>query len=281
VSQSRPLGGTLGLGAAGVALTVSETYLDEAAEVEDLGYSALWLPGGQLDKLGRLADLIRATKAVRVASAIVSPDVYAAEKLTSFYAAQEAAAPGRLVVGLGGPQRPRSIQPLNDYLDRLDRGDPPVPAQRRILAALGPRKLEIARDRSAGAIVLLVTLDYVGKVRRILGDHATLVVDQMLVADHDPVTARETARGPLRFLSGVPGYQANFARMGFTSDEVAGLADRLVDELVIWGNADTISARVRQQLKSGADHVVLHALSDGSQPGPLEVARSLAGSLTG
>jgi hypothetical protein len=69
--------------------------------------------------------------------------------------------------------------------------------------------------------------------------------------------------------------------MGFTQDEVTGVADRLVDDLVIWGNDETICARVRQQLSAGADHVVLHALSDGSQPGPLEVARSLASSLTG
>jgi probable F420-dependent oxidoreductase len=281
VSHTQPLAGKLSLGAVGVALTVSDAYLDEAAEVEALGYSALWLPGGQLDQLGRLADLIQATTAVRVAPAIISPDVYPAEKVIDFYARQDSAAPGRLVVGLGGPQRPRSVQPLNDYLDRLDQAEPPVPAQRRMLAALGPRKLEIARDRSAGAIVVLVTPEYVSAARRILGAHATLVVDQMLVADADATTARETARRPLRFLSGLPGYRANFTRMGFTEDEVAGIADRLVDDLVIWGNDETINARVHQQLTAGADHVILHALSDGSQPSPLEVARSLARSLTG
>jgi probable F420-dependent oxidoreductase len=281
VSHTPPSAGKLGLGAVGVALTVSDTYLDAAAEVEGLGYSALWLPGGQLDQLGRLADLIHATRAVRVAPAIISPDVYPAEKVIDFYARQDAAAPARLVVGLGGPQRPQSLQPLNEYLDRLDRAEQPVPAHRRLLAALGPRKLEIARDRSAGAIVVLVTPDYVGAARRVLGPQATLVVDQMLVADADASTARETARQPLRFLSGLPGYRASFARMGFTENEVTGLADRLVDNLVIWGNDDTITARVRQQLKAGADHVMLHALSDGSQPGPLEVARSLASGLTG
>jgi probable F420-dependent oxidoreductase len=276
VNHAQSSADKLGLGAVGVALTVSDSYLDEAAELEGLGYPALWLPGGQLDQLGRLADLIKATTAVRVGAAIISPDAYPAEKVADFYARQEVAAPGRLVVGLGGPQRPRSLQPLNTYLDRLDQAEPPLPAQRRVLAALGPRKLGLARDRSAGAVVLLVTPAYVGTARRILGDQAVLVVDQMLVADADATTARETARRPLRFLSGLPGYQASFARMGFTDGEIAGIADRLVDELVSWGNADTISARVRQQLTSGADHVVLHALSNGSQPGPLEVARSLA-----
>lgn len=271
----------LGLGPVGVALTVSDAYLDEAAEVERLGYSAVWLPGGQIDRLGRLADIIRATAAVRVASAIVSVDVYPPDTVTGFYAEQEAAAPGRLVVGVGGPQQPRPLPALNDYLDRLDEAEPPVPARRRLLAALGPRKLELARDRSAGAIVLLVTPGYIGAARRILGDQSILVVDQMLVADTDAARARQTARRPLRFLSSLPGYRASFARMGFTDPEIADLADRLVDELVIWGDTDAIAARIRGQLQAGADHVMLQVLGQGSQPGPIEVARSLAGRLPG
>jgi probable F420-dependent oxidoreductase len=137
----------------------------------------------------------------------------------------------------------------------------------------------MARDRPAGAIVLLVIPAYVGAARRILGDQATLVVDQMMVADTDAVRARDTARGPLRFLSGLPGYQASFARMGFTDREIAGLEDRLVDEPVIWG--DAIAARVRGHLQAGADHVMLQVLRQGRQSGPIEVARNLAGRLPG
>lgn len=274
-------GGGVNLGPAGVALTVSDTYLDEAAELERLGYSAVWLPGGQIDRLDRLADLVRATTTVCVASAIISLDVYPPDAVASFYAGQEAAAPGRLVAGLGGPQQPRPLAALNDYLDRLDRAEPPVPAGRRLLAALGPRKLELARDRSAGAILLLVTPAYIGAARQILGDQATLVVDQMLVADTDAARARQAARRPLRFLSGLPGYQASFARMGFTDREVAEVGDRLVDELVVWGDAGTIAARVAELRRAGADHVMLQVLGDDGQPGPMEVARVLAGRLTG
>lgn len=270
--------GKLRLGQFGVALNVSDTYLDEAAELERLGYSTIWLPGGQIDSLDRLAELVRATTAVTVGSAIVPLDVYPAEMVTGLCAQLEATAPGRLAVGLGGPQNPRPLRALNDYLDHLDQAAAPLPA-RRLLAALGPRKLELARDRCAGAILLLVTPAYIAAARQILGEDSTVVIDQMLVADADATRARRTARRPLRFLSGLPGYAASFARMGFTGTDVADVSDRLIDELVIWGDAGTITARLREQLQAGADHIMLHVLSDDGQPGPMEAARTLAADL--
>ena len=100
--------GTLGLGPVGLALNVPDSYLAEAAEAERLGYSASWLPGGQLDELGRLADLVQATTAVRVGSSIISPDVYPAAAVSALYGRLEASAPGRFLPGLGGSQQPRS-----------------------------------------------------------------------------------------------------------------------------------------------------------------------------
>jgi len=271
----------LGLGSVGVALSVSDRYLDEAAELERMGYSAIWLPGGQIDTLGRLADLAGATTAVPVGASVISLDVYDPPQVAGLYAQLEKASPGRLISGLGGPQKPRPLRALGAFLDQLDRGDPPVPAQRRLLAALGPRKLELARDRAAGAIMLLVTPAYLGTARQILGGQRTLVVDQMVVAGTDPGRTRQTARRPLQFLSGLPGYAASFARMGFTEADIAQLSDRLVDELIIWGSPETIAARVGQQLDAGADHIVLHVLSEPGQRGPAEVARTLAGLLPG
>jgi probable F420-dependent oxidoreductase len=269
----------LDLGPAGMTLAVSETYLDEAAELERLGYSAIWLPGGQIDDLGRFGQLIRATAAVPVASAIIPLDVYPPDQVTGLYAELEASAPGRFVAGLGGPQQPRPLPALNDYLDHLDRARPPVPTSRRLLAALGPRKLELARDRSAGAILLLVTPAYTAAARQLLGGQRTLVIDLMLVLDTDAGRARQTARRPLRFLSGLPGYCASFARMGFTGADIANLADTLVDQLVIWGDAGAIATRIGQYQRAGADHVILHVLHEGNQPGPAEAARRLAGRL--
>jgi len=128
----------------------------------------------------------------------------------------------------------RPDSPLNEYLDQLDRAEPPVPAGRRLLAALGPRKLDIARDRSAGAVLLLVTPGYTHAARDILGGQSTLVISQLLALDSDAGRAREAARGPLRFLSGVGGYRASWARMGFTGADIDSLSDELVDQLVAW-----------------------------------------------
>jgi probable F420-dependent oxidoreductase len=279
--QARTPAGKLGLGPVGAALNISGSYLDEAAELEELGYRALWLPGGQIDRLGRLADLALATRTIPVGSAIIPLDVYRPGPVAELYAQLEASAPGRLMVGLGGPQQPRPLRALNDYLDQLDHGQPPVPAGRRLLAALGPRKLELARDRAAGALLLLVTPAYISAARRLLGEDSTLVIAQMLVLDTDATRARETARRPLQFLSGLRGYRDSFTRMGFSQNEVAELSDRLVDALVAWGDPETIAARVRQHLDAGADHVMLHTLTDAGQPGPIEAARQLAGPLLG
>jgi probable F420-dependent oxidoreductase len=271
----------LDLGPIGVALKVGadDRYLDEAAELEQLGYSAIWLPGGQLDSLDPIAAIATATTRIPVATAIISPDVYEPAAVTALYAELEASAPGRFIVGLGGPQKPGPLPALNDYLDQLDQGVPPVPAARRILAAIGPRKLELARGRAAGAIPLLVTPAYTSTARRILGQESALIIGQMLVLDTDAAQARETARGSLRFLSGVGGYRASFTRMGFTDTEIANLSDRLVDELVAWGDADAITARIREHLAAGADQVMLQVLNAGDQPGPIEMARRLAGRL--
>jgi probable F420-dependent oxidoreductase len=193
-----------GLGPVGMTVQISAdgTHLDEAAVLEELGYSAIWLRGGQIDNLSRIAEVVRATTAVPVVPGIIPVDVYAPGEVTRLYADLQARAPGRFIAGLGGPQVPRPLRPLNDYLDQLDQGAPPVPPSRRILAALGPRKLELARQRAAGAVLLLVTPDYTRTARRILGTQATLVVSQMVVPQTDAVRAREAARGPLRFLEG-------------------------------------------------------------------------------
>ena len=267
----------LELGPIGVTVDVSADgrYLGEAAVLERLGYSALWLRGGQIDSLSRIAEVVDATTAVSVVPGIIPVGVYPPDEVTRLYADLQARAPGRFIAGLGGPQVPRPLRPLHDYLDQLDQGEPPVPAARRILAALGPRKLEIARERAAGAVLLLVTPDYTRAARRILGPEAALVVSLMVVPQADAARARETARGPLRFLSGVPGYRASFTRMGFTGRDIDTLSDELVDRLVAWGHAASITARVNEYRHAGADQVVLTVLDNDHQT-TIDAARQLA-----
>ncbi|MGB2951300.1 MAG: TIGR03620 family F420-dependent LLM class oxidoreductase [Rhodococcus sp. (in: high G+C Gram-positive bacteria)] len=243
---------TLGLGTIGISVDVGPTYLHHARELEALGYTSLWLAGGQIDRLSRLTDLVRETSTAKVVPGILPVDVYGPAETSALF--DELDASGRFVLGLGGPQTARPLARLETYLDELD-----VPADRTLLAALGPKKLEMARRRAAGAIALLVTPDYTSQARAILGD-AVLVISQFVVLDTDPDSARRTAREPLSFLTGVAGYRQNFRRMGFTDDEIDHLSDRLVDAVVAWGTAQDIAERVHQHLDAGADHVDLSPL---------------------
>jgi probable F420-dependent oxidoreductase len=122
---------------------------------------------------------------------------------------------------------------------------------------------------------LLVTPDYTRTARRILGTQATLVISQMVVLQADAACAREAARGPLRFLSGVAGYRASFSRMGFTRSDIDTLSDELVDRLVAWGSTDTITARINEYRQAGADHVTLTVLDNDHQPA-IDAAGQLA-----
>jgi probable F420-dependent oxidoreductase len=270
----------LEVGPVGIALDVSadDSYLKEAAELEQLGYAAIWLNGGQIDRLDRIASVIEATTSVLVGSAIIPLDVYRPDAVARLFAQ----VPDRFIVGLGGPQqRARPLRAMGEFLDELDQAEPPVPAGRRILAALGPRKLQLARDRAAGAIPGLVTPAYTQAARHALGEARTLIVSQLVVLSTDAAQAREAARGPLRFLSGVAGYRANFGRMGFSGADIDGLSDRLVDELVTWGDAGAIGARVSEHLEAGADQVAITVLSADGPPGVVQAARRLADVLPG
>ncbi len=127
---------------------------DAAVELERLGYPAIWLRGGELDALGQIADVVRATRHVRVSTGIISVDRFDHDSVAGLYTDLEGTHPGRFVVGLGGAHGPNPLQTLNLYLDALDAS---VPRTSRVMAALGSRMLALARDRAAGAFPVLVT----------------------------------------------------------------------------------------------------------------------------
>jgi probable F420-dependent oxidoreductase len=261
------------MGSIGAVLSPGDSaFVDTAVQLEELGYQTIWVTGGPLRSLSQIADVVRATKRARVASAIISVDRFGAGQVAALYADLEAAYPGRFVVGLGGAHGPNPLQTLTAYLDRLET----VPAAARVMAALGPRMLDLARDRAAGALPVLVTPDYTARARSRLGDDTALAVEQLVVVETDPQRARAIARGPLGFLGRVPAYQASFRRMGFADEEITQLGDRLVDSLVPWGDADAVAAAVSGQLRAGADHVAISVTADASQPASLAPWRQLA-----
>jgi probable F420-dependent oxidoreductase len=249
-------------------------WVEAVAELEALGYSTVWLTGGPLTDLDQVREAIRATSRVKIAPAILSVDRFDAAAVNALYTELESGHPGRFVVGLGGAHRGKPIATLNAYLDELTA----VPPDARILAALGPKMLGLARDRSAGAYPVLVTPQWVTEARRLLGDGSTLALMQMAVLDTDAERARAVGRGPLGMLGAMPAYQQHFRRMGFTDEEFSPVGDRITDALVLHGDAATIAAGVRQQLDAGADHVGLLAI-DQSPTVPLDAFRALAAEL--
>jgi probable F420-dependent oxidoreductase len=271
-----------GLGRYGVSLSVTDDLETKAIAVEELGYSAIWVAGGQLATFDPLLRVLRATTRVAVVPGIIPLDVHGPGEIAELYAEAEGIAPGRLVVGIGGPQRLRvgAVAAVERALDELDAGAA-VPRERRLLAALGPRKLDLARERFGGAVTLLVNPGYTAWARARIGGGPTLVVDQMVVLDDDPQSARAAAREPLGFLSTVGGYAAAFSRMGFDDRDIRELSDRLVDAVFAWGDVDPVVARLREQTAAGADHLVIAPVQTAGGLGELEIAERLAPSLPG
>ncbi|MFF9089898.1 LLM class F420-dependent oxidoreductase [Streptomyces sp. NPDC014991] len=240
---------------------------EAAAELEELGYGAVWLGGNST--VDHAAPLIGATRRITVGTSIQSVWQQDSATTAAGFAEIETAHPGRFVLGLGvshGPlvknyQRPYTA--MTDYLDELDTAG--VPAGRRVLAALGPRMLALSGDRAAGAVPYLVTPEHTARAREILGEGPLLAPEFKVVLETDPARARETARAYLARYLELPNYTSNFLRLGFTEADVAGGgSDRLIDAVFAWGGETRIRERVTAFHEAGADHVALQVVTDGT-----------------
>lgn len=246
---------------------------DDVREVEELGFPTVWFSGGPLQDLSQLGDAVRSTERIKVGSGIIAVDRFGADAVKSFYAGLEESHPGRFIAGLGGAHGAKPLRTLNAFLDELDGS---VPVERRALAALGPRMLELARERTAGAYPFLVTPEYVTQARSLLGDDASLVVGLFVIPASDPAQAREIAGPSLSFLSQAGPYRSNFQRLGFTEDDIDQVTDRFFDAIVAWGDPEKIAVRAQEYLRAGADQVAL-SLRNASP----DIRRALAKLLIG
>lgn len=261
---------------------------EAAAELEALGYPALWL--GMADPgLGLPAAVLAATGRLAVATGIVSVWAAPAAGVAAAYQRVAAAHPGRFLLGLGashhhvversGQRYHRPYRKVVSFLDELDAASPPVPPEGRALAALGPRMLALAGERTLGAHPYLVTPEHTRQARELLGDGPLLATEQMAVLASDPGQARGIARAVLHIYLQAPNYIASLLRLGFTGDDIGQATDRLVDALVVWGGEDAIARRVAEHHQAGASHVCVQVLT--GEPGlPRGQWRALAGALT-
>jgi len=227
---------------------------DEAQRVEGLGFSTLWRSGN----LPMLHAAVRATTRIPVATGIIPVDSVPAVDVISTYRSLQRDHPGRYIVGLGGAHGTQPLKTLNGYLDALD--DAGVAADSRVLAALGPNMLALARDRADGAYPFLVTPSYVADARAALGADKTLAVLVMVLPTTDRDAARQAAATPLNFLTTMAGYRRNLLRQGFSESDIDDVSDRLLDGITVWGDLESIAARVGEYRAAGADQVVVRLL---------------------
>lgn len=255
-----------------------------ARDIEALGYGAIWIGASPPGDLFLAQELLDATSRLAVATGIVNIWATPATEAAASYHRVAAAHPGRFLlgVGIGHPEATQEYRSpfdtIVDYLDVLDAEG--VPVEDRALAALGPKVLALAAERSAGAHPYLTTPEHTRLAREILGAGPLLAPEQKVVVGTDPVAARALGRpvvdNPYLHLRN---YTTNLKRLGWTDADIAdGGSDALIDALVVHGDAATVAAGLTAHLDAGADHVCLQLLT---APGadPLPDLRTLATTL--
>lgn len=267
-----------------------------AAEMEEMGWGAIWIP----EAVGRDAAvnaflLLNATDRCAVGTGIANIYARDAMAMNASWQTLSEAFPGRFLLGMGvshqlsveglhGQEYKPPLATMRDYLDRMDASlyvaAPPSERPERVLAALGPKMLELARDRTRGAHPYFVPPEHTEIARTILGDDRLLATEQMVVLETDPTRAREVARAAMRMYVALPNYANNLLRLGFTEDDLGGdISDHLVDAIVAWGDVDAIAARVRDHHDAGADHVCIQVLPSDDIGAVMRDYRALAEAL--
>lgn len=245
-------------------------------EIEALGYGAIWAGGSPPAALDWIDPILGATETLQLATAIVN--VWSAEPgpVSESFHRIDAAYPGRFLLGIGvghpeaDSEYKKPLTALKDYLDKLDEYG--VPKDRRVVAALGPKVLELSAHRSAGAHPYLTTPEHTAAAREVIGPDAFLAPEHKAVLSTDPERARAVGRKALEVYLDLQNYLSNWRRLGFEDQDLAKPgSDRLVDAVVAYGTPVDIAARLAQHLDAGADHVPVQVLT-----GPDKLVPALA-----
>jgi probable F420-dependent oxidoreductase len=262
----------LGLGRIGIwstSVRFSPEGGDAAAELEALGFRSVWIPGG-IDSgvLQSLDSLLDATATLTFATGIINIWKHEPSELAAWWHGQTPERRARLFLGLGVSHGPligdawqKPLATMGTFLDGLDAAG--MPRDRLCIAALGPKMLQLAAERTAGAHPYMVSPRHTAFARQTMGPDALLAPEQGVVLETDPAKARNIARGFVQNYARLPNYANNWRRDGFSDAEIEGLSDRLIDALIAWGPLDAIAARVEEHVAAGADHVCLQVIGPG------------------
>jgi probable F420-dependent oxidoreductase len=272
------------LGRFGVWLGTRSITPELAARIESLGYGAAWIGGSPDADLAWVDPALAQTSSLQLATGIVNIWSAPAPAVAESFQRIESAHPGRFLLGIGvghpehTQQYVKPYQALVGYLDELDAAM--VPTSRRVLAALGPRVLQLSAERSAGAHPYLTTPEHTAKARELVGNSVFLAPEHKVVLTTDRDEARSIGRQTVAHYLVMSNYVNNWLRLGFTEADVREPgSDRLIDAVVAYGTPDAIAKRLNEHLEAGADHVAIQVLGDGTEDRLLPALSELAGPL--
>jgi probable F420-dependent oxidoreductase len=289
--------GRIGIWTFALDLQPAAKAQEAAAQIEALGYGAIWLP----EALGRepltsAGILLAATKRIVLATGIANIWARDAMAMAAGQKTLSEAYPDRFLLGIGvshaplvgmrGHQYDKPLSAMRRYLNAMDSApylaSAPAAEPQRVIAALAPKMLKLAAERSRGSHPYFVPPEHTAFARQILGKGPWLCPEQAVVLETDADTARQIARAHMATYLTLPNYVNNLTRLGFTDADVAdGGSDRLVDAIVAWGDIDAVVARVGAHHAAGADHVCIQVLPADPRALPLAEWRRLAPALLG
>ncbi|WP_280423729.1 LLM class F420-dependent oxidoreductase [Nocardia carnea] len=263
---------------------------EAAAELEQLGFAAVWIPDVGGPVFDAVDNLLQATERIVVATGILNLWMHEPSDVAARYASLTDTYGDRFLLGIGVSHAPlidagdpgRYQKPLaatRAYLDALDALDRPVPAESRVLAALGPKMLHLSATRAGGAHPYLVTPEHTATARAALGDGPLLLPEQTAILTTDAEKARSIGTDWLRNYLQLPNYANNILRSGFTQEDIDTVSDRLFDAIIAWGDEEAVLRRVAEHRAAGADHVCVQVLEADPQVFPREQWRRLAAAL--
>jgi probable F420-dependent oxidoreductase len=283
--------GTVGIWSMDLEAQPMSVARDAVAELDELGFPALWIPEAiGKEVMSHAALLLAATRRMVVATGIANLWARDATAMANAQRTLTEAFPDRFLLGIGVSHRPTigqrghtmssPVQATREYLQAMDAapytGAGPIAPPRRILAALGPKMLNLAAEMTSGAHTYTVPVEHTERARRDLGAGAWLVPEQKVVLSTDANEARSVARKNVGRVIRLPNYANNLRRLGFSDDDLADKgSNRLIDALVAWGSVDDVRRRVKEHLDAGADHVALQVLTTERGQLPLPEWREL------
>ena len=288
--------GAIGIWTAGLDAFPAARVQEAAAELEELGFGALWF--GEAfgrEALTTAGLLLAGTKRIVIATGIAN--IYGRDPVAMAGAQKTLAEayPDRFLLGLGvshiplveklrGHRYDKPVATMRAYLDAMDQAPyqavPPSSKPLRVLAALGPKMLQLSAERADGAHPYNITPKHTAEARALMGSGPYLCPEQGVVLQTDPVKARAIARKFLAIYLTLPNYTNNWLRLGFEEADFSnGGSDRLIDAVIAWGDLKTVMNRIREHHAAGADHVCVQVLTDDAKTLPMREYRELASAI--